>query len=71
MRQGLVKFMSLLFNFVVNRASRNPALADTISCMFNDLDLRYANNPRNYWVVELADGVTEEQMREATEATIV
>ena len=29
-----------LFNFVVNRASRNPALADTISCMFNDLDLR-------------------------------
>ncbi len=29
-----------LFNFVVNKAAGNPALADTISCMFNDLDLR-------------------------------
>lgn len=29
-----------LFNFVVGRALRNPALADTISSMFNDLDLR-------------------------------
>lgn len=29
-----------LFNFVVNKATRNPVLADTISCMFNDLDLR-------------------------------
>lgn len=29
-----------LFDFVVDRANRNPALADTISSMFNDLDLR-------------------------------
>ena len=29
-----------LFNFVVNKANRNPVLADTISSMFNDLDLR-------------------------------
>jgi menaquinone-9 beta-reductase len=29
-----------LFNFVVGRAVRNPAIADTISSMFNDLDLR-------------------------------
>jgi geranylgeranyl reductase family protein len=28
-----------LFNFVVNKAARNPVLADTISCMFNDLDM--------------------------------
>ena len=29
-----------LFNFVVNKAARNPELADTISCMFNDLEMR-------------------------------
>lgn len=29
-----------LFDFVVERATRNPALADTISSMFSDLDLR-------------------------------
>jgi hypothetical protein len=29
-----------LFNFVVNKAASNPVLADTISCMFNDLDMR-------------------------------
>ncbi|HRH38629.1 MAG TPA: geranylgeranyl reductase family protein, partial [Flavobacteriales bacterium] len=29
-----------LFDFVVDRANKNPALADTISSMFNDLDLR-------------------------------
>lgn len=29
-----------LFDFVVDRATRNPALADTISSMFTDLDLR-------------------------------
>lgn len=29
-----------LFNFVVDRANGNPALADTISSMFTDLDLR-------------------------------
>lgn len=29
-----------LFNFVVRKASRNPVLKETISCMFEDLDLR-------------------------------
>ncbi|MBS1548118.1 MAG: geranylgeranyl reductase family protein [Bacteroidetes bacterium] len=29
-----------LFNFVVGKATRNPALADTISSMFNNLDMR-------------------------------
>lgn len=29
-----------LFDFVVDRANKNPAIADTISSMFNDLDLR-------------------------------
>lgn len=29
-----------LFNFVVDRATKNPALADTISSMFTDMDLR-------------------------------
>ncbi len=29
-----------LFDFVVDRANKNPALAETISCMFTDLDLR-------------------------------
>jgi len=29
-----------LFNFVVDQANKNPALAHTISSMFNDLDLR-------------------------------
>ena len=34
-----------LFDFVVDRANRNPALADTISCMFTDLDLRERLKP--------------------------
>jgi geranylgeranyl reductase family protein len=29
-----------LFNFVVNRASQSPTLSETISCMFDDLELR-------------------------------
>lgn len=29
-----------LFNMVANRAARNPTLAETLSCMFLDLDLR-------------------------------
>lgn len=33
-------FKPWLFDFVVDRATRNPALADTISSMFSDLDLR-------------------------------
>jgi hypothetical protein len=29
--------------------------------IFNVLDLRYANNPKNYWVVELADGIIQRE----------
>jgi hypothetical protein len=29
--------------------------------IFNQLDLRYANNPKNFWVVELADGVIQRE----------
>ncbi|MFC1863568.1 hypothetical protein ACFL1Z_06405 [Thermodesulfobacteriota bacterium] len=29
--------------------------------IFNMLDLKYANNPKNYWVVEFADGVIQRE----------
>jgi hypothetical protein len=29
--------------------------------IFNTLDLKYANNPKNYWVVELADGIIQRE----------
>ena len=29
--------------------------------IFNFLDLKYANNPRNYWVVEFADGIIQRE----------
>jgi hypothetical protein len=29
--------------------------------IFNDLDLKYANNPKNYWVVESADGILQRE----------
>ncbi|MBK9512792.1 MAG: geranylgeranyl reductase family protein [Flavobacteriales bacterium] len=39
-----------LFDFVVDRANSNPALADTISSMFTDLDLRERlKKPGFYW----------------------
>lgn len=31
--------------------------------IFNQLDLKYANNPKNFWVVELADGVNQRETR--------
>jgi flavin-dependent dehydrogenase len=37
--QQLVNFPSL-FNFVVKKANSNPLLSETISCMFEDLDMR-------------------------------
>ena len=37
--QKLCKYPRL-FNFVVNKANKNKTLRDTISCMFEDLDLR-------------------------------
>jgi hypothetical protein len=29
--------------------------------IFNSLDLKYANNPKNYWVVEIADGILQRE----------
>jgi hypothetical protein len=29
--------------------------------VFNQLDLKYANNPRNFWVVEFADGIIQRE----------
>ena len=29
--------------------------------IFNHLDLKYANNPKNFWVVELADGIIQRE----------
>ncbi len=29
--------------------------------IFNQLDLKYANNPRNFWVVECADGINQRE----------
>lgn len=29
--------------------------------IFNKLDLKYANNPKNFWVVELADGIIQRE----------
>ena len=37
--QEMVKY-PWLFNFVVNKATKNKALSEMISCMFEDLDLR-------------------------------
>jgi geranylgeranyl reductase family protein len=43
-------FKPWLFDFVVDRANKNPALADTISSMFTDLDLRaQLKKPGFYW----------------------
>jgi len=34
---------------------------DELLDIFNQLDLKYANNPKNFWVVELADGVIQRE----------
>lgn len=34
---------------------------DKLLDIFNRLDLKYANNPENYWVVELADGIIQRE----------
>jgi len=47
--QQLVNFPSL-FNFVVNKANSNSVLRETISCMFEDLDMRARlKDPRFYF----------------------
>lgn len=39
-----------LFNFVVNKAHKNKTLRETISCMFEDLDMRAKlRDPKFYW----------------------
>ena len=41
-----------LFNFVINKAHKSPALKHTISCMFTDMDLRdQLRKPSFYWKV--------------------
>ena len=34
---------------------------DELLEIFDKLDLKYANNPNNYWVVELADGILQRE----------
>ena len=34
---------------------------DELFAIFRNLDLKYANNPSNYWVVELADGILQRE----------
>jgi hypothetical protein len=34
---------------------------DELLGIFNQLDLKYANNPKNFWVVEFADGVIQRE----------
>ncbi len=34
---------------------------DELLKIFNDLDLKFANNARNYWVVEIADGLLQRE----------
>lgn len=35
--------------------------AEALVAIFDKLDLKYANNPGNYWVVELADGILQRE----------
>jgi geranylgeranyl reductase family protein len=47
-----------LFNMIVNKASRNKELRETISCMFDDLDLRSKlKNPMFYFKLAFGDKV--------------
>jgi hypothetical protein len=36
---------------------------DELLSIFNQLDLKYANNPKNFWIVELADGIIQRETR--------
>lgn len=54
--QSLVKY-PWLFNLVVNKANKNKALSELISCMFEDLDLRKKlKNPAFYFNLMFANG---------------
>lgn len=39
--------------------------------IFDRLDLKYANNPKNFWVVEFADGVNQRETAMLLEAPVV
>ncbi len=34
---------------------------DEMLSIYNKLDLKYANNPKNYWIVEFADGINQRE----------
>ena len=34
---------------------------DDVLRIFRDIDLKFANNPKNFWVVELADGILQRE----------
>jgi len=34
---------------------------DDLLSIFNQLDLKYANNPKNFWIVEFADGIIQQE----------
>ncbi|MBW2020033.1 MAG: hypothetical protein JRI58_10280 [Deltaproteobacteria bacterium] len=34
---------------------------EEVMSIFNRLDLKYANNPKNYWIVEFADGINQRE----------
>jgi hypothetical protein len=45
-----------LFNLVVNKANKNKTLRETISCMFEDLDMRAKlRNPLFYFKLLVND----------------
>jgi hypothetical protein len=39
--------------------------------IFNQLDLKYANNPKNFWIVELADGIIQRETRLLLESEVL
>lgn len=39
--------------------------------IFNKMDLKYANNPKNYWVVEFADGILQRETAMLLQSEVV
>ena len=44
---------------------------DVVISIFDRLDRKYANNPRNFWVVEFADGVNQRETAMLLESALV
>jgi hypothetical protein len=44
---------------------------DELLHIFNSLDLKFANNPRNFWVVEFADGIIQRETAMLLESAVV